>query len=84
MGESVEFKGRRLLMEGRLNVTRVDPHKEVIVASCRGDSGETYKLGWDPIEAEWRCTCAARRKCSHLVALQLVTVRPKVREFANG
>lgn len=72
---NVEDKGRTLLTEGRLTVTRVD---DWIMAKCRGDSGEVYDLGYDPRGAgQWRCTCEARGKCSHLVALQLVTVAPE-------
>lgn len=72
MPENVESKGRRLLVEGRLNVIRVDG--PLIVAECRGDSGEVYQLGHDPRgRGRWGCTCPARGRCSHLVALQLVT-----------
>jgi uncharacterized Zn finger protein len=67
------MKGRRYLIEGRLIVERVDG--QIVVASCRDDSGATYKLGYDPGGQEWRCTCPALRRCSHLVALQLITVR---------
>jgi uncharacterized Zn finger protein len=70
--ESVEVKGRRLLVEGRLIVERVEGG--LVVASWRGDSGEVYRLGHDPRAQEWRCSCPARGRCSHLVALQLVTV----------
>lgn len=74
--ENRDTKARRLLTEGRLNVQRVDPVSRVVVAACRGDSGEEYLLGYDPRKDEWRCTCVARSKCSHLVALQLVVVKP--------
>ena len=71
--ENVETKGRRLLAEGRLEVTYVDRAQGGrIVAECRGDSGARYALGYDPRTREWRCTCEARSRCSHLVALQLV------------
>jgi uncharacterized Zn finger protein len=66
-------KSRRLLVDGRLTVTRVEGN--LIVATCRGDSGEVYHLGFDPRTSEWRCTCVARTTCSHLKALMLVTVR---------
>ena len=80
MAESVDVKGRRLLGEGRLVVRTVgDANRPgLIVASCRGDSGDIYALGYDPGKNEWRCSCEARGKCSHLVALQLVTVRDTV------
>lgn len=67
-------KARRLLIEARLTVDEVSPHGR-IVATCRGDSGEVYRLGHDARKREWRCTCPARTTCSHLKALQLVTVR---------
>ena len=71
MRESAHDKGRRLLTEGRLVVKAVsDRH---ISARCRGDSGEIYTLAADA--QGWTCSCPAVR-CSHLVALQLVTLRP--------
>lgn len=72
--ENVDAKGRRLLTEGRLLVKKVDGR--MIVAQCRGDHGEMYDLGHDPKNGQWRCTCPARGRCSHLVALQLVTALP--------
>jgi uncharacterized Zn finger protein len=73
--ESADVKGRRLLVEGRLIVDQVLGRK--VIATCRGDSGEVYRLGYDTQKNEWRCTCPAKTRCSHLVALQLVVaVRP--------
>jgi uncharacterized Zn finger protein len=66
-------KARRLLIEGRLVVDRVDG--DLIVATCRGDSGEVYGLTYRPEAREWFCTCPARTTCSHLKALMLVTVK---------
>lgn len=76
--ENIETKGRRLLAEGRLRIEHVGEPSEwfPITAECRGDSGEVYSLGWDQSQLEWRCTCPAKGRCSHLVALQLVTVKP--------
>lgn len=72
--ESANDKGRRLLVEGRLLVRRVDLDLGLIIAECRGDSGEVYYLGRDPTNGQWRCTCREMKgKCSHLVALHLVT-----------
>ncbi len=66
-------KARRLLPEGRLMVKRVD--RGYVHAQCRGDSGEVYDLGYDPVKGEWRCTCAEMKgNCSHLQALKLVVV----------
>jgi hypothetical protein len=72
--ESAATKGRRYLIEGRLNVERVGD--QVIVASYRGDLGDVYSLGYDPVRREWGCSCPALRRCSHLVVLQLVARRP--------
>jgi uncharacterized Zn finger protein len=74
--ENVEQKARRLLAEGRLLIERVYRDNGLIVATCRGDSGAVYDLGYDPAKGEWRCTCQAKGRCSHVAALQLVTVRP--------
>jgi uncharacterized Zn finger protein len=71
--ESAAVKGRRYLTEGRLTVNLVDGDR--IAASCRGDSYETYALGYDLERQMWHCSCPARTRCSHLTALMLVTVR---------
>jgi uncharacterized Zn finger protein len=68
--ENVETKGRRYLVEGRLRIRRVEP--SCIVASCRGTE-ETHRVAFE--HGEWFCTCPARGRCSHLVALQLVVTR---------
>lgn len=70
-------KARRLLIEGRLNV--VSRGGDVILAKCRGDSGEVYDLGYDWHQSAgrvgWFCTCPAKGTCAHIKALMLVTVR---------
>lgn len=48
-----------------------------IVGVCRGD-GETYSLGYDSRRRAWSCSCPAKSKCAHLVALRLVTDRSVV------
>lgn len=69
-------KAARLLISGRLIVHKVEVNRGQIYAECRGDSGAIYKLGFDPRgQGEWRCSCEARTICSHIKALQLVTVR---------
>lgn len=73
--ENIEDKGRRYISEGRLSVKRVDYEKGVIVAEVKG-SDALYHLGFDPAKKEWRCTCPARGRCAHLVALQLVVTKP--------
>lgn len=77
MAETVADKGRRLLVDGRLRVKRVEG--PLVVAECRGDTGKIYALGFDPRSSEWRCTCAATRQCSHLYALKLVIL-----DFGEG
>jgi uncharacterized Zn finger protein len=62
-----------MLTEGRLRVLRVE-NSGLIVAECRGDSGEIYRLSYDHL-GRWCCGCPAKGECSHLVALKLVTVR---------
>jgi hypothetical protein len=69
--ENVETKGRRYLLEGRLIVREVIGDR--IRATCRG-SGSTWRLGF--LNDRWYCECPARTRCSHLVALQLVTQDP--------
>lgn len=77
-----------MLTEGRLYVEKVDrepitAERFPIAASCRGDSGEVYRLGYDARLNEWRCTCKALSdKCSHLVALKLICVKPELRKAA--
>jgi uncharacterized Zn finger protein len=71
-GESVEAKAHRYVRERRLVVTaRIGDR---IAATCRGSRGETYDLGYDRGRSDWFCTCPARGRCAHLVALQFVTV----------
>jgi hypothetical protein len=71
--ETVEEKARRLLGEGRLLVEHVaDGRVQAIVA---GDSG-MHELAVEADGAE-SCSCRASGRCSHLVALGLVTHRGK-------
>lgn len=72
--ENVETKGRRYLIEGRLRIVSLGPGR--IQAFCTGTE-ETHRLGWEPSYG-WGCSCAAKGRCSHLVALQLVTQRSEV------
>jgi uncharacterized Zn finger protein len=73
MRESAAVKGRRLLTEGRLTVTGVEPDR--LSATVRGDSAEIYACGWDR-RSGWWCTCPALTRCSHLTAFELVVIRP--------
>lgn len=64
-------KALRLLVSGRLTVLRKEG--DLVVAKCKGDHGIEYDLGFDPRNRQWRCTCEAKRDCSHLRALWTVT-----------
>jgi hypothetical protein len=69
MRETVTDKAGRLLVEHRVWLRLVRP--ECIWADVRGDSAlhrVTLATG------RWHCTCEARGDCSHLLAVQLVTV----------
>lgn len=68
--ENAEARGRRLVGEGRLTVEYVG--ENVVRAICRG-SGEVHDVTWSD-GGGWRCSCPARGRCSHVVALQLVVV----------
>jgi hypothetical protein len=65
-------KPRRLLIEGRLTVRWVDKDDHFTYATCKGDDGVEYNLGYDPKRKQWRCSCPARTVCSHLKALKMV------------
>jgi hypothetical protein len=67
--ESAKEKGRRYLGEGRLLVQKVDEGAGVVAAECRGD-GMTYGCGY--AQGAWYCTCPAKGRCCHLIALGLV------------
>lgn len=69
--ENAAAKGRRYLAEGRLTVLRVDG--DLVEAQCRG-GGEVFRCGHRP-PAYWWCDCPAKTRCSHLHALQSVTIR---------
>jgi hypothetical protein len=69
--ESTHEKARRYLGEGRLVVERAGDG--IVRARCRGGGAE-YELGF--AAGEWWCSCPARGRCAHLLALQLVTVAP--------
>jgi hypothetical protein len=73
MREHARDRGRRLLVEGRLVIRRVDDVE--IRALCRGDSGQMHELGYHP-SGGWFCSCEARTQCAHLYGLQLTTIAP--------
>lgn len=70
--ENAEAKGRRYLAEGRLLLRVVNSRR--LLANARGN-GEIYQVGYE--RGGWYCECPALGRCAHLVALQLVTVRPR-------
>lgn len=67
--EAAAVKGRRYLTEGRLVVRVLDERAGTVRATCRGD-GTVYAVGRDA--GGWFCSCPARGRCAHLVALGLV------------
>jgi hypothetical protein len=69
MRESAHDKARRLLVEGRVVVTRVEGTH--IDATVRGDSASFYSVRHRC--GSWSCTCPALGACSHRLAVQLVT-----------
>lgn len=74
VAENADNKAQRALTEKRLRILRVDQDSGLIVATCRGDTGAVYSLGYDPGKREFRCTCQAsatfHRRCYHIRALQ--------------
>jgi len=72
--ESVQEKAFRYLREGRLTIERVDQHGGLVVAKCKGETGE-WMCGYDVQVKQWRCTCLARGDCAHLRALRSVVAR---------
>jgi len=69
MKENAAAKARRYVGEGRLVIRELHEQDGTALADCRGD-GAIYSLGYD--EQGWWCSCAARARCSHLIALGLV------------
>jgi hypothetical protein len=47
--------------------------RQAIEAIARGN-GDIYHVGYE--RGGWYCNCPALGRCSHLVALQLVVIRP--------
>jgi hypothetical protein len=74
-GETIAAKAHWLLAFGRLEVRHVSPER--IVAHVHGDTG-SYDLGHDA--RGWWCACPAIGRCSHLIALRLVTTATREAE----
>lgn len=72
MRENAYTKASRLLTEARLQVTFVNT--VLVVGMVRGDSGERYEVACSP--SGWTCTCPSFGRCSHIYALQRVTLKP--------
>jgi hypothetical protein len=70
MRESAAVKARRLLVEGRVVITRVAGLD--VDALVRGDTAGFHAVAHR--RGLWICDCAAvGRSCSHIQAVQLVT-----------
>lgn len=70
MRENSAAKARRLLWEGRVAIVRVS--EGYVLGAVRGDSAQIYTVKL--VAGYWSCTCEARSACSHVKAVQLVTV----------
>jgi hypothetical protein len=68
--ENFREKGRRYVAEGRLRILELNEADGVAVADCRGD-GAIWSLGYD--SRGWWCSCPAKTRCAHLIALGLVS-----------
>ncbi len=66
--EDVPAKAARLLASGSVTLELVTPDR--VRARVQGDTGR-YEVRRD--DRGWRCTCPARRGCSHITACSLVT-----------
>ena len=67
--ETIEAKSDRLLTDHRVFVKGCSPG--TVTAVVRGD---TSVHDVDLHAGRWSCSCAARRDCSHLLAVWAVTV----------
>ena len=73
--ESAETKARRYLVEGRLEVQRVD--SQSVLARFLGDEGDFYRVHWDEARSRWACSCPAYGpRCAHVLALARVVRKP--------
>ena len=65
--ENTTAKAGRYLQEGRVIITAVAPGH--VTAIARGDR-RLYRVTYQ--HPHWSCTCPARRRCSHLIAVRRV------------
>jgi hypothetical protein len=70
--ENAPTKAMRLLVEGRVHVRSCGP--EGVQAFVRG-SGHLHRVE-HRTGAPWSCTCAAKGRCSHIIATQHVVIAP--------
>jgi hypothetical protein len=74
--ENAGEKAKRILVEGRLVIRELDEHGGTVAADCRGDAS-VHSLGRDE-RGRWFCSCKARGRCSHLLALgSVIAVEPR-------
>ena len=71
--DDARTKGKRLLAEARVRILECSEDDAMIAAEIRGDSSRVYVCGHEP-DTGWHCSCRAYGRCSHVIALQLVTV----------
>jgi hypothetical protein len=62
---TITEKADRLLLTGSVSIPAVT------TATVRGDHGEHLLYRVDT--GRWRCTCPARKRCSHIEAVERVT-----------
>jgi uncharacterized Zn finger protein len=72
--EDARTKARRLLVEGRIEIVRLDEHG--CLALVRGDSSEIRTARFE--RGAWSCDCPALGYCSHAMACALVVAVPAV------
>ncbi len=65
--ENAEAKAKRYLGEGRIVLIRVSDER--VLARVRGD-GSVWQVVYQ--NGKWSCTCPARGRCSHLLAVGAV------------
>lgn len=74
MKENARSKTSRLLVEGCIEIVRLDEHG--CLALVRGDSGEIRTVRFE--RGAWFCDCPALSYCSHAMACALVVVVPAI------
>ena len=68
--ENAPTKAMRYLVEGRCIVVHVDADR--VFARVRGRT--VYDVEFAPGRG-WSCSCAARGRCAHIIALSHITAR---------